>query len=75
MNFPVIDPVATGRRINDIRKDKGFSVNDLKDLLGLSTTYAVYKWLHGDSIPSIDNLLALSMLFGMSINDMIVVRS
>ena len=72
MSYPVIDPVATGNRIDAIRKDRGYSVADLKDYLGFSTTYAVYKWLHGDSMPSLDNFLALSVLFGVSMNDMIV---
>lgn len=72
MSYPVIDPVATGNRIDALRRDLGYSVADLRDYLGFSTTYAIYKWLHGDSMPSLDNFLALSVLFGISMNDMIV---
>lgn len=72
MSYPVIDPVATGNRIDTIRKDRGYSVADIRDYLGFSTTYAIYKWLHGTSLPSLDNFLALSVLFGISMNDMIV---
>ncbi len=72
MNFPVIDPVATGLKIDTLRKSRGFSVADLKDYFGLSTTNSIYKWIHGYSLPSIDNFVALSVLFGVSINDMIV---
>ena len=74
MNFPAIDPVATGSRIDALRRDRGFSVADLKDYFGLSTTNAIYKWIHGYALPSIDNFLALSVLFGVSINDMIAYR-
>lgn len=72
MNYPVIDPVATGVRINTFRKDRGYSVASLRDYFGLSTTNAIYKWLRGESLPSLDNFLALSILFDVSMNDLIV---
>lgn len=72
MHYPVIDPVATGDRINMLRKKNGYSVAYLRDYLGLSTTNAIYKWFHGESLPSIDNFLILSALFGISINEMLI---
>lgn len=44
----------------------------LKDYFGLSTTNAIYKWLKGESLPTLDNFLALSILLGVSMNDLIV---
>ena len=35
MSYPVIDPVATGERINMLRKELGFSVAYLKEYLDL----------------------------------------
>ena len=72
MNLPVIDMIATGENLNEMRVSRGLSVSAIRDYLGLNTTYAVYKWFHGESIPSVDNLLALSMLFGTSINELLV---
>ncbi len=72
MNYPVIDPVATGNRINTLRLDKGYSVAFLRDYFGLSTTNAIYKWLRGDSLPTLDNMLALSTLFDLSVNDILI---
>ena len=72
MNLPVIDMIATGVNLNEMRVSRGLSVSAIRDYPGLNTTYAVYKWLHGESIPSIDNLLALSMLFNASINELLV---
>jgi len=72
MNYPIIDPVATGSRINTLRLDRGFSVSFLRDYFGLSTTNAIYKWLRGDSLPTLDNMLALSTLLNITINDIIV---
>ena len=72
MNYPVINPVETGRRINRLRKSKGLSVPYLRDYFGFSTTNAIYKWLRGDTLPSLDNMSALSLLLGESVNDILV---
>jgi len=47
-------------------------VSFLRDYFGLSTTNAIYKWLRGDSLPTLDNMLALSTLLNITINDIIV---
>ena len=72
MGYPIIDPVATGVRINTYRIERGYSVADLREYFGLSTTNAIYKWLKGDSLPTLDNFLALSVLLHVPMNDLIV---
>ena len=72
MMLPVIDPVATGRRINELRTENHLSVADIREYLDFATTNAVYKWLKGESMLAIDNLLALSLLFHVSINEILV---
>lgn len=71
---PILDPVATGRNIDDIRRDRNLSVAALKDALGLSATNAIYKWFRGDSMPTLDNIVILSSILKVSINDMIVTK-
>lgn len=71
---PILDPVATRRNIDDIRRDRNLSVAALKDALGLSTTNAIYKWFRGDSMPTLDNIVILSSILKVSINDMIVTK-
>lgn len=71
---PILDPVATGRNIDDIRRNRNLSVAALKDALGLSTTNAIYKWFRGDSMPTLDNIVILSSILKVSINDMIVTK-
>ncbi len=72
MNYPVIDPEATGARINTLRKDRGLSVLYLRDYFGFSTTNAIYKWLRGEALPTLDNMFALSVLLDIPVNDIIV---
>lgn len=72
--MPVLDPIATGKKINQIRKDRNISVTDIKDALGLSTTNAIYKWFRGDSMPTLDNIILLSNILGVGIADLLVTR-
>ena len=73
ITLPAIDMVATGRNIQLMRQQAGLSVKDLQDLFGFATPQAIYKWQHGAAMPTIDNLVALAMIFGVSMDDIIVV--
>lgn len=70
--FPTIDLKETGRRIYELRLEKGYSVRDLQDFFGFEQPQAIYKWQWGQSLPSVDNLFALSRLFNTSIDDILV---
>ncbi len=70
--FPVIDMAATGRNISDLRKARGLSVAALQEYFGFDAPQAIYKWQKGQSLPSTDNLYALSYLFGVSIEDILI---
>ena len=72
MNYPVIDVLGTGRNIRDAIHGSGRSVSDIADYLG-ATTSLVYRYMRGDVLPSTDRLLALSVLLGVSINDLLAV--
>ena len=72
MTFPVIDMEATGDTIRRLRIEKGVSVKELSQFLGLSDVRAVYKWQRGETLPSIDNLLALSIFFEVPIEHILI---
>ena len=69
--FPVIDKRATGLNIRRIMDRKGISVKDVQEYLGLGSVQAVYQWLNGITIPSIDNLYGLSQLFQIPMDNLI----
>ncbi|WP_408072662.1 helix-turn-helix domain-containing protein [Butyrivibrio sp. JL13D10] len=71
--IPAIDMVATGKNIARLRQDAGLSVKDLQMLFGFMTPQAIYKWQHGTAIPSVDNLVILSVVFGVPMDDIIVI--
>lgn len=70
--MPVIDMDKTGQNIKDLRKKTGMSVKELQKMFGFETPQAIYKWQHGTALPSVDNLLVLSVVFQVSINDILV---
>ena len=72
--FPVIDPVATGKNILRLRNERGLTVRDLQRWFGFEEPRAIYKWQKGESLPSLDNFLALSVLLRVSMNDIIVAQ-
>lgn len=41
--------------------------------MGFETPQAVYKWLSGKSLPSLDNFVILSRLLNTSIEDILVI--
>lgn len=71
---PVIDLKNTGLNIKSLRKGCGFTVKDIQDIFGFEFPQAVYAWEQGKNVPTIDNLLVLSRLFEVSVDEIIVSR-
>lgn len=72
--FPVIDPVETGKNILRLRKEKGMSVRDIQNWFNFEEPRAIYKWQSGQTLPSVDNLYALSVLLEVSMEDILAGR-
>lgn len=69
--YPTIDMKATGRNIKRIMRAKGISVKEVQKYLGLSAPQGIYHWLDGRSMPTVDNLYALSDLFRTPMDEII----
>ena len=65
-----LDTRATGARIKQLRCEKHIKVSELAEMLG-SSENAIFKWQRGDSVPTIDNLIILSVIFKTPIDDII----
>lgn len=70
--YPTIDMKATGVRIRQIMNQRKLTVKDVKKYLNLSSVQSIYHWLNGQSMPTVDNLYALSELFQLPVDAMIV---
>ena len=71
--IPCINTVATGENINRLRIAAGLSVRDMQMVFGFTTPQAIYKWIHGTSMPTIDNLVILAAILGVTVDDIVIV--
>jgi len=72
--FPTINLIKTGENILALRLQKGLSVRALQQMLGFATPQAIYKWQQGLTLPSVDNLVALSAILDTPIDKILVVE-
>ena len=72
-NFPMINTVATGQNINRMRIEADMTVRDMQEVFGFTTPQAIYKWIHGTAMPTIDNMVILAAMFGVTVDDIIAV--
>ena len=70
--FPVIDLAATGDNIRHLRLERGLTVRDLQSYFGFEEPRAIYKWQKGESLPTVDNLYALGILFEVPMDQILV---
>ena len=70
--YPVIDLTATGAHLKELLEKRGVTVQDIQEAMGLASPQAVYRWLRGSNMPSVDNLYALSRFLDVPMNNVIV---
>ena len=67
-----IEQKETGKHIKQLLEEHGYAVKDVQSVMGFENPQAIYKWLSGRSLPSLDNFLILSRLLHTSIEDILV---
>ncbi|MCI8410453.1 MAG: helix-turn-helix transcriptional regulator [Lachnospiraceae bacterium] len=70
--MPIINMTATGKNIENLRKQRALSVKDLQGIFDFSTPNAIYKWQRGIAMPTIDNLVVLATIFQVQVDDILV---
>ena len=65
-----VELTQIGKFIADLRKEHGFTQEQLGDKIGV-TNKTISRWETGVYLPPADALLALSELFGVSINEIL----
>lgn len=70
--YPAIDVLKTGQNIKRIMKKKGLTVKDIQGFLHLNSPQGIYHWFVGKSMPTVDNLYALSELFCIPVDMLLI---
>ena len=68
-----IQPEKTGERIKKLLLEQGYTIREIQGAFGFENPQAIYKWLSGKSLPSIDNFIILSRLLHTTIEDILVI--
>ena len=68
-----IQQKETGKHIKELLSENGFTVREVQRVMGFENPQAIYKWISGKTLPSIDNLVILSRLLHTSIEDILVI--
>ena len=67
-----ISKAETGKRIRKLLVESGITVREVQEAMELESPQAVYKWLNGKALPSTENLLILSEMLRMPMEQILV---
>ena len=73
--YVMIDLTATGNRIKELMVENKVSVSDLQKSCGFERPQAIYKWLSGKSLPSMDNMVIIRIIPHTTIDDILVINT
>ena len=69
-----VNMAATGANIKNMMKARNIKVKDVQAVCGFGTPQAIFKWMRGDCMPTIDNMLIIADMFGCTMDDIVVVN-
>lgn len=69
--YPVIDKKKMGDTLKRYMQERGLTARDVQEYLGLACVQTFYRWIAGISVPTVDNLYALSRLMNTSVDTFI----
>ena len=70
--MPTINMEATGSNIKALIKEKGLTVKEIQNMLGFNNPQSIFKWLRGETMPTLDNLIILAYILGVSMDNIII---
>lgn len=70
-----IDMIATGVAIKDKLKEKGIPVKILAEKLGFASPNAIYKWIKGETLPTLDNLVIVAAILGTTMDELVKIKA
>ena len=72
--YPNIDMEKTGKRLETMIRGAGYSVRDIQQYLRLTCPQSIYRWFKGKILPSVEHLCALSLLLGVHMEELLVLK-
>ena len=69
---PDVNLKNTGKILKKLRIKNNLSVRDLQEFFGFDYPNAIYDWEKGLKLPNMSNLIALSTLYEVSIDEILL---
>ena len=69
--FPTINKKETGVNLRRIMDMKSIKPRDIQEYLGLGCVQSIYRWLDGVSMPTVDNLYAISKMLQVPMDSIV----
>ena len=69
-----IDMEQTGKRIAATCRRQGITIKDLQTLFGFAAPNAIYRWLRGETLPTVDHLVILAHALQMPVDELLVLK-
>ena len=69
-----LDTKQTGQRIAQVMQEKGVTVRQLQRVYGFEAPNAIYRWLRGSALPTLDHLVILAHALDVRVDDLLVIR-
>jgi len=71
---PVLDLEATGAKIKTLMKQRGITPRQLQTILDFPYVQTIYNWFAAKNMPTLDNLIVLAQVLGVTMDDIVVTR-
>lgn len=69
---PDVNLKNTGKILKKLRTSNNLAVRDLQEFFGFDYPNAIYDWEKGLKLPNMSNLIALSILYEVSIDEILL---
>lgn len=69
-----LDVLMTGQVLKEKIRKSGYTISEIQRKLKLACPQPIYRWIKGETLPSIDNLYGLSRLLKVSMEELVVAR-
>ena len=69
-----LDTKQTGQRIAQVMQEKGVTVRQLQRVYGFEAPNAIYRWLRGSALPTLDHLVILAHALDVRVDDLLAIR-
>jgi len=71
-SMPTVNMTATGSNIKALIKAHGLKITEIQNVCGFNTSQSIFKWMRGEALPSLDDLVILAHILGVTIDEIII---